>query len=130
MSLSVDVNAHGLVEAVTRYWNNTDWSNADENGTDSSDETEENIEALHDHRVRDTLLSLHELDDNPDNWSLSSRAAVNWLHRLGYNYKQVKKGLYYDGHEDPEVIEYRQQIFLLILDELKPKMVQWNEKDE
>jgi len=40
--------------------------------------------------------------------------AVNWLKKLGYSCKDVKKGVYHDGHKCPDVIEackkYLQQI--------------------
>ena len=30
-----------------------------------------------------------------------------WLHKLGYSITEVKKGVYMDGHEHPDVVEYR-----------------------
>lgn len=39
--------------------------------------------------------------------SVSIRTAVRWLRRLGYSRHPVKKGLYVDGHECPDVKEAR-----------------------
>lgn len=38
---------------------------------------------------------------------ISERTAINWLHKLGYSYTEVRKGLYFDGHERPDVVEAR-----------------------
>lgn len=32
-----------------------------------------------------------------------------WLHKLGYSVTEAKKGVYFDGHERPDVVEYRQK---------------------
>ena len=42
---------------------------------------------------------------------------------------ETKKGLYYDGHERPEVILDRQERFLPAIEELKKNAV-WVEEDE
>jgi len=36
---------------------------------------------------------------------ISERTAITWLHKLGYSYTEVRKGLYFDGHERPDVVE-------------------------
>ena len=54
-----------------------------------------------------------------------TRNAARWLNKLGYKYKECKKGVYKDGHERCDVISYRQNEFLPTLDRLKPFMVQW-----
>ena len=40
---------------------------------------------------------------------ISERTAINWLNKLGYRCKEVKKGLYHDGHKQPDVIEARKR---------------------
>ena len=35
--------------------------------------------------------------------------AKRWLNKMGFVFKQYHKGVYYDGHERPDVVEYRQQ---------------------
>jgi len=41
--------------------------------------------------------------------AISERTARRWLHKLGYSCVEVKKGLYHDGHERPDVVESRQK---------------------
>ena len=41
------------------------------------------------------------------NSSISERTAINWLHKLGYLCKDVKKGIYHDGHKCPDIVAYR-----------------------
>jgi hypothetical protein len=41
--------------------------------------------------------------------SISERTAINWLKKLGYTCKDVKKGVYFDGHERPDVVEARKK---------------------
>lgn len=33
--------------------------------------------------------------------------AIRWLHKLGFNPSSTKKGLYIDGHERKDVVDYR-----------------------
>lgn len=40
---------------------------------------------------------------------IRSRTARRWLHKLGYKWKSVQKGVFTDGHERPDVIEYREK---------------------
>jgi len=35
------------------------------------------------------------------------RTARRWLHKLSWRYRQKKKGMYIDGHEREDVVEYR-----------------------
>lgn len=43
---------------------------------------------------------------------LQMRTAQRWLIRLGFSQRKEKKGVYIDGHERPDVIEYRDKVFL------------------
>ena len=51
------------------------------------------------------------------NWTLepgfprkiSVETARKWLHHTGFDVLQAKKGIFVDGHERPDVIEYRQE---------------------
>ena len=40
-----------------------------------------------------------------ENSSICEWTAINWLKKLGYVCKDVKKGVYHDGHERPDVVE-------------------------
>ncbi|PUU78302.1 hypothetical protein B9Z19DRAFT_1127013 [Tuber borchii] len=62
-------------------------------------------------------------EDNIANWSVNnvdsevqrtigSRTARRWLHKLGFNYKEYRKGVYNDRHQREDVKAYRDHIFL------------------
>ena len=38
--------------------------------------------------------------------------AHTWLHALGFKYKTAKKGVFVDGHDRPDVVEFRNHSFL------------------
>jgi hypothetical protein len=40
--------------------------------------------------------------------SISVRTALRWLEKLGWTYGKLKHGMYLDGHERSDVVEYRQ----------------------
>ncbi|RPA79191.1 hypothetical protein BJ508DRAFT_363381 [Ascobolus immersus RN42] len=39
--------------------------------------------------------------------SVTERQIRRWLHKLGYSWKDIRKGVYIDGHEREDVVEYR-----------------------
>lgn len=41
----------------------------------------------------------------------------------------LRKGVYMDGHERPDVVEYRKKDFLLLMAEYWARMVKWEEKE-
>ena len=43
---------------------------------------------------------------------LGKTATYKWLNRLGFYATEEKKGVYVNGHERADVIEYRQKEFL------------------
>ena len=43
---------------------------------------------------------------------VSIRTARRWLHREGFRFTEHRKALYFDGHERPDVVDYRQNIFV------------------
>ncbi|KAH6879968.1 hypothetical protein BKA70DRAFT_1127028 [Coprinopsis sp. MPI-PUGE-AT-0042] len=43
------------------------------------------------------------------------RCARRWLRKLGYSMTEVKKGVYVDGHERPDVVAYRERFLEEIL---------------
>ena len=49
---------------------------------------------------------------------ISAVTATRWLHKLGFNPISTKKGVYIDGHERHDVVEYR-KLFLRKLDILE-----------
>jgi hypothetical protein len=40
--------------------------------------------------------------------SISEKTCQRWLKFLGYRYRELKKGLYHDGHERDDVVQYRE----------------------
>ena len=59
------------------------------------------------HHVNNTILPTLNLTQK--NTSIGEWTAVNWLKNLGYSCKDVKKEVYHDGHEHPDVIEARKK---------------------
>ena len=57
---------------------------------------------------------------------ICSRTARKWLNRLGYKWKEVQKGVFFDGHEREDVIEYR-ETFLNEMKLLLPYFVEFYE---
>lgn len=55
---------------------------------------------------------------------IRSRTAQTWLNKLGYVYKNVRKDVFIDGHERPDVVEDRNK-FLQKMEELKPYLVEF-----
>ena len=48
------------------------------------------------------------LENHPDApCTVSVRTASRWLHKLGFEKLSTKKGVYIDGHERSDVVEYR-----------------------
>jgi hypothetical protein len=43
---------------------------------------------------------------------ISISTARRWLQREGFKYMQHKKAIYYDSHDRPDVVKYRQEVFL------------------
>ena len=41
---------------------------------------------------------------------IRSKTARKWLDRLGYKWKKVRKGAFFDGHERKDVVEYRETL--------------------
>lgn len=57
---------------------------------------------------------------------IRSRTARRWLNRLDYKWKEVQKGVFFDGHEREDVVEYR-EIFLDEMKALLPYFVEFSE---
>ena len=57
---------------------------------------------------------------------ICSRTARCWLCKLGYEYKNVRKNVFVDGHEQADVVEDRKN-FLKKMEELKLYMIEFYE---
>lgn len=107
----VDLRAHTIATAVTAYWTSTQ---PEINRTQQLQLLSGALQEV-ENQANGSVVSKKKL-------TLSARTAVNWLHRMGYDWKEVKKGIYKDGHERADVIQYRQEVFLKTLEELRPRM--------
>ena len=56
---------------------------------------------------------------------LSERTAQQWLARLGWRNQLLRKGVYMDSHERPDVVEYCNQTFLPLMAEYRKRMANW-----
>lgn len=65
-----------------------------------------------------------ELPEHKDK-KLAERTAIEWFHRCGYSWKDLREGMYKDGHERPDVVAYRNEVFLPQLAQLEPTFVQF-----
>lgn len=43
---------------------------------------------------------------------IRARTARRWLAKMGFSYTGIKKGVYIDGHEREDVVDYRNKVFL------------------
>ncbi|KAF8303445.1 hypothetical protein DL93DRAFT_2066830, partial [Clavulina sp. PMI_390] len=60
---------------------------------------------------------------------LSERTACRWLNKLGYVNTVLRKGIYYDGHEREDVVDYRNNTYLPLLHKYEDRMVQYHGPD-
>ena len=59
--------------------------------------------------------------------SIKARAATVWLKKMGYSWRDVKKGVYIDGHEREDVVKYRQEVFLPALQQVPTRLAKWDD---
>ncbi|KAJ7692283.1 hypothetical protein B0H17DRAFT_851995, partial [Mycena rosella] len=60
---------------------------------------------------------------------ISLPTAIRWLHRESFRYTEHKKALYYDGHDRPDVVDYRQTKFLPQMEEYRRRLVEYTVGD-
>jgi hypothetical protein len=56
---------------------------------------------------------------------ISVSTARRWMFRHGFHYMQYKKALYFDGHERPDVVHYRQKVFLPAMEKYRHRLVEY-----
>jgi hypothetical protein len=52
------------------------------------------------------------------------------LEKLGFSWRRVQKGIYVDGHERADVVQYRQEVFLPAFEEIRAFLVTWDEEGQ
>jgi hypothetical protein len=78
------------------------------------------------HGLNDTILpSLGIVPSKP----LCERTARRWLVKLGWSRTVIRKGVYLDGHERPDVIDYREKVFLPQMKEFERRMAKYQGPD-
>jgi hypothetical protein len=60
---------------------------------------------------------------------LCDRTARRWLVKLGYRRIELRKGLYVDGHDRADVVEYRDKVFLPKMCEYERRMTHYKGKE-
>jgi hypothetical protein len=66
------------------------------------------------------------VNENAVRKTLDSSTARRYLKKHGFRWKDLWKGLYKDGHEREDVMDYRENEYLPLMSELKPKMVEFS----
>jgi hypothetical protein len=74
------------------------------------------------HALNEWILPL--LGHVPMESGVSLCMAWQWLCKLGWWCTEMKKGVYMDGHERPDVVEYCNKVFLPLMALLERRMVQ------
>ena len=59
--------------------------------------------------------------------TITTPTAARWLCKLGFKYKEYRKGIYNDGHERENVKNYRDNIFLPQMESFKDAFLVWDE---
>ena len=60
---------------------------------------------------------------------ISERMACQWLIKLGWQKTVVQKGVYMDGHEQDDVVKYRKDIFLPVMQDYERQMIHFEGPD-
>lgn len=60
---------------------------------------------------------------------ISLSTARCWLHAEGFHYISHKKGLYFDGHDRPDVVDYHQNVFLPFIKSCEHRLVHYKVGD-
>jgi len=58
---------------------------------------------------------------------IRARTARNWLNKMGFINGEVRKGVFVDGHERKDVVDYRSNVFLLAWKDYERRMVVFSE---
>ena len=96
------MTSHSLARAVVAYWRES--------------QTDENI------INRSANSVTREVEQ-----TIGSRTARRWLRKLGFKYKEYRKGIYNDGHERQDVKDYRDKEFLPRMAAYQDQFLRWDE---
>ena len=66
-----------------------------------------------------TLLMFCKWVKESQGIKICESTASAWLHKFGFGYKQFSKGLFFDGHDRQNIVEYR-LTYCNLMAELEP----------
>jgi hypothetical protein len=76
--------------------------------------------------LSEALVSGEITDEGlPD--SVTASTVRRWLKNIGFQRKMVSKGMYHDGHERADVVEYRNGVYLPQMEILELRMAIWDQ---
>ena len=93
----IDITSYSLAQFVNEYLR----TNRPELAQEELDTPQE---------IEQSILAGSTIQENGDinrRSGIRSRTARKWLNRLGYKWRKVQKGLFFDGHKRKAVVEYR-----------------------
>jgi hypothetical protein len=56
---------------------------------------------------------------------ISLHSTCHWLQKEGFKFISHKKGLYFDGHDRPDVVKYWQEVFLKTMEVHLSQLIQY-----
>ena len=80
------------------------------------------------HRYCNEVLLKPVLDQHATKKPISEQTAYNWLRKLGFDYEDNNKCVFFDGHERPDVVQARREL-LVMLKVLEEVTVTYGGKD-
>jgi len=106
----VEITAHRLAQAVGEYL-----------------DSERAKQAIHDCLESATTENSSATATGERSHRIRVRTTRCWLNNMGFHYGVVQKGVYIDGHEREDVVDYRVNVFIPRWKELERRMVIFNE---
>lgn len=112
------ITGRGLARAISEYF----WEQGEFREEDPTEAIVESIERM---GIQDSV----DQSTTRRRKGIRARVGRSLLRRLGFKWREVGKGVYKDGHERPDVVEYRKE-FLDYLDSLNPYLVEFDENGD
>jgi hypothetical protein len=102
---------------------------------DFAQEIHQQLQSLKPNEVR--AEAIVKFLDNPEmlarlqrKKTISLTTAQTWMKKMGYRWSYDPKGQYVDGHERPDVVAFRNGIFLPAIEEILDRTTKWDTKNE
>ena len=62
--------------------------------------------------------------------TISLKTAQTWMKKMGFHWSYDPKGQYVNRHEQPDVVEFRNRVFLPAIEEVLDCMTKWDTEKE